>query len=162
MVTNVLKTGAHAFELSRLAADRMALSELPHPISVKRFPFATFLWNSLEIAVLVTAAQLPHLLDGRLRFRPPAVPRRKGAILFVTHFPNDAYPSDYRTNVSNDVGRKFWSIRQWAVILPLATNAFASFLCANFFLTIPRELIEAARIDGANQFHYFLEGCAPL
>ena len=37
----------------------------------------------------------------------------------------------------------------WAVILPTAASAFGLFLARQFILAIPRDLIEAARIDGA-------------
>jgi multiple sugar transport system permease protein len=50
----------------------------------------------------------------------------------------------------------------WAVILPLATNAFRVFMMRQFFLTVPHELIEAARIDGANQFTIFWRVALPL
>ena len=39
----------------------------------------------------------------------------------------------------------------WAVILPTAASAFGIFLARQFILAIPRELIEAARLDGAGQ-----------
>jgi multiple sugar transport system permease protein len=50
----------------------------------------------------------------------------------------------------------------WAVILPLATNAFGVFMMRQFFLTVPHELIEAARIDGADQFTIFWRVALPL
>lgn len=39
----------------------------------------------------------------------------------------------------------------WPQILPFATNAFAIFLLRQYFLQIPNELIDAARIDGASE-----------
>src|SRR5258708_4958455 len=88
-----------------MAADRMALSEFPHPISVKR-SIRNLSLEQFGNRRPGDSSAIAHLLDGRLRVRSPPVPRRKGAIPFVTHFLNDAYPGDYRTNVSNDVGRK--------------------------------------------------------
>ncbi|MEP6649498.1 MAG: ABC transporter permease subunit [Lapillicoccus sp.] len=44
----------------------------------------------------------------------------------------------------------------WAVILPTAASAFGIFLTRQFILAIPRELLEAARIDGAGQLRIFL------
>ena len=38
------------------------------------------------------------------------------------------------------------------LILPRATNAFGIFFLRQFFLAIPKELEEAARIDGASEF----------
>jgi multiple sugar transport system permease protein len=38
----------------------------------------------------------------------------------------------------------------WALILPYGANAFGVFLLYQFFLGVPRELEEAAYVDGAN------------
>ncbi|WP_215110904.1 MULTISPECIES: carbohydrate ABC transporter permease [unclassified Microbacterium] len=43
----------------------------------------------------------------------------------------------------------------WAVIIPGAAGAFAVFFMKQFFETLPDELGEAARIDGASEFRIF-------
>ena len=50
----------------------------------------------------------------------------------------------------------------WAVILPTAASAFGVFLSRQFILAIPRDLFEAARIDGAGQLRIFLQIVLPL
>ncbi|MCJ1695510.1 carbohydrate ABC transporter permease [Rathayibacter caricis] len=50
----------------------------------------------------------------------------------------------------------------WAVILPTAASAFGLFLSRQFILAIPRDLIEAARIDGAGHFRVFTAIVLPL
>ena len=50
----------------------------------------------------------------------------------------------------------------WAVILPTAASAFGLFLARQFLLGIPRDLIEAARIDGAGHLRVFLRIVLPL
>ncbi|MGB5959070.1 MAG: carbohydrate ABC transporter permease [Coleofasciculaceae cyanobacterium] len=40
----------------------------------------------------------------------------------------------------------------WALILPTAANGFGIFLLRQYFLTIPKELEEAAALDGANRW----------
>jgi multiple sugar transport system permease protein len=161
MFTTSLKTGAHAFELPP--------SWLPTEWHFQNFltlfqsnvPFATFLWNSLEIGALVTAAQLltcsmAGYAFAHLRFRG-----RNG--LFVLLLSSLMMP------VQVTIVPMFLMMSAidlvdtpWAVVLPLATNAFGIFLMRQFFLTIPRELIEAARIDGANQFTIFWRVALPL
>jgi ABC-type glycerol-3-phosphate transport system permease component len=44
----------------------------------------------------------------------------------------------------------------------LGTNAFAIFLMRQFFLTIPEEMLEAARIDGAGEGRILVQVAAPL
>jgi multiple sugar transport system permease protein len=48
------------------------------------------------------------------------------------------------------------------LIVPRATNAFGIFFLRQFFLTIPLELDEAARIDGASEFRIYRSIILPL
>jgi sn-glycerol 3-phosphate transport system permease protein len=48
------------------------------------------------------------------------------------------------------------------LILPLIASASATFLFRQFFLTVPDELCEAARIDGASPMHFFRTILLPL
>lgn len=48
------------------------------------------------------------------------------------------------------------------LILPLIASATATFLFRQFFLTVPDELCEAARIDGASPWQYFRLILLPL
>lgn len=43
----------------------------------------------------------------------------------------------------------------WAVWLPAGASAFNVVLVQRFFDSLPREVFEAARVDGANDFHLF-------
>ena len=49
-----------------------------------------------------------------------------------------------------------------AVSLPGAAGTFAVFMMRQFFLTLPSELGEAARIDGASEFRTFWQVYLPL
>ncbi|APZ44022.1 sn-glycerol-3-phosphate ABC transporter permease UgpE [Acidihalobacter ferrooxydans] len=48
------------------------------------------------------------------------------------------------------------------LILPLIASATATFLFRQFFLTLPRELVDAARIDGAGPLRFFFDTALPL
>jgi sn-glycerol 3-phosphate transport system permease protein len=48
------------------------------------------------------------------------------------------------------------------LILPLIASATATFLFRQFFLTVPEELAEAARIDGASPLRFFWSVLLPL
>ena len=48
------------------------------------------------------------------------------------------------------------------LILPLIASATATFLFRQFFLTVPAELIEAAKIDGAGPLRFFFDVLLPL
>lgn len=57
-------------------------------------------------------------------------------------------------------------LNEWYVGIWLAHTAFglplAIFLLRNFFITLPRDLIEAARVDGASNLRIFLRVVLPL
>jgi len=46
--------------------------------------------------------------------------------------------------------------------LPLIASATATFLFRQFFLTVPDELVEAARVDGAGPIRFFFDVLLPL
>jgi sn-glycerol 3-phosphate transport system permease protein len=46
--------------------------------------------------------------------------------------------------------------------IPLIASATATFLVRQFFLTVPDELVEAARIDGAGPMRFFMDVLLPL
>ena len=48
------------------------------------------------------------------------------------------------------------------LVLPLIASATATFLFRQFFLTIPDELAEASRVDGAGPFRFFFDILLPL
>ncbi len=48
------------------------------------------------------------------------------------------------------------------MILPIIASATATFLFRQFFLTVPEELTEAARVDGAGPLRFFRDTLLPL
>ena len=55
-----------------------------------------------------------------------------------------------------------WINSYWGLIVPGAVSAFGIFLLRQFFETLPRELEDAARIDGAGEFRIFWQIMLPL
>ncbi|MDQ1731542.1 MAG: multiple sugar transport system permease protein [Pseudonocardiales bacterium] len=60
------------------------------------------------------------------------------------------------------VSKLGWLDSLWAIIVPSAGGAFGVFFLRQFFSTLPRELEEAAIIDGANQWRIFTRIVLPL
>lgn len=50
----------------------------------------------------------------------------------------------------------------WSLMLPATVSTFGTFLMRQFFITVPNELIEAAKIDGCNPFTTFFRIAFPL
>jgi multiple sugar transport system permease protein len=55
-----------------------------------------------------------------------------------------------------------WMDSYNALIIPGLGSAFGTFLLRQFFLTIPNELEDAARIDGAGRMRFYLTILLPL
>lgn len=61
--------------------------------------------------------------------------------------------------VVRDLG---WIDSYWGLIVPAGTSAFGIFLMRQHMLTIPNDLLEAARLDGGSEPRIFLEIVLPL
>lgn len=61
--------------------------------------------------------------------------------------------------VVNTIG---WVDSYAALIIPFAFSGFGIFLLRQFFLSIPRDVFDAARIDGASTFRLYWNICLPL
>jgi multiple sugar transport system permease protein len=124
-------------------------------------PFPRFFLNSAVMALGITLAQtvlsaMAGYAFARLRF-----PGRDVLFFLVLGtmmipFPVTLIPSFL---IVADLG---WLDTYQALIVPRAVSAFAIFLFRQFFLTVPRELEEAALIDGANRIVIFLRIILPL
>jgi multiple sugar transport system permease protein len=55
-----------------------------------------------------------------------------------------------------------WLDSYQGLIVPRATSAFGIFLLRQFFVSIPRDLDQAARIDGASEFRIYAQIMMPL
>lgn len=77
-------------------------------------------------------------------------------VFFTTLFSGGLIPT-YLLNVSLGFVNNFW-----VYIIPSAINAFNVIVLRNFFKTIPYDLEEAARCDGANNLQIFLRIVLPL
>jgi multiple sugar transport system permease protein len=59
-------------------------------------------------------------------------------------------------------GGSGWLDSYWGLILPQGASAFAIFLLRQYMKTIPDDLLDAARIDGASEFRIYREIVLPL
>jgi len=55
-----------------------------------------------------------------------------------------------------------WINTYWALFTPTISSVWGIFLLRQFFMTIPRDLEDAARIDGASEFSIFWKVILPL
>jgi multiple sugar transport system permease protein len=60
------------------------------------------------------------------------------------------------------MARLNWIDTYWSLIIPIAFNPFGIFLLRQFMFSIPNDLVDAARIDGASEFGIFFRIIVPL
>ena len=125
------------------------------------YPVATWFGNSVIIGIFVTFfTVVVNLLAGyafaRLKFRGRN-------FLFLLTLATMMIPVQAimvaQFRLVSDLGI-YGSY--WGVILPGAAGAFGIFLARQFFIGIPDEIIEAAKLDGGGQIRIFLQVVLPL
>jgi ABC-type glycerol-3-phosphate transport system permease component len=60
------------------------------------------------------------------------------------------------------MARLNWIDTYWSLVIPIAFNPFGIFLLRQFMFSIPNDLVDAARIDGASEFGIFFRIVLPL
>jgi multiple sugar transport system permease protein len=126
-----------------------------------RFPFSIFFLNSLKISVLVTAGQLFTCSLGGYSFARLKFPGRD--IIFLLYLATLMIPYFVIVIPIFIMMRSFgWVDTHYALIVPGLFSAFGTFLMKQFFLTIPRELEDAAKIDGCTPFGIYRRIFLPL
>jgi sn-glycerol 3-phosphate transport system permease protein len=72
-------------------------------------------------------------------------------------------PVEVRISPTYEVVAQLGLLNSYAGLsVPLIASATATFLFRQFFLTVPDELVEAARIDGAGPMRFFFDVLLPL
>ena len=72
-------------------------------------------------------------------------------------------PVEVRISPTYDIVIRFHLVNTYTgIILPLIASATATFLFRQFFMTVPDELVEASRVDGASPMQFFFDILLPL
>jgi multiple sugar transport system permease protein len=126
-----------------------------------RLDFPRYFWNSTLIAVLITVSNVVFCSMvgyalAKLRF----FGRDK---LFLLVLGTLLVPGSVTLVPLFVLMAKLGLVNSlWAVVLPLAAGPLGVFLMRQFMLAIPDDLLEAARVDGANEFYIFWRIVMPL
>ncbi|WP_219416261.1 carbohydrate ABC transporter permease [Pseudonocardia nigra] len=127
----------------------------------ERLPFAAMFANTVLMTVGRTLGQLVFCSLAAYAFARLQFPGRN--VLFVLFLAVLMVPPQLflipQYQIMADLG---WLNTLQALILPGMFSAFGTFLLRQFFLTVPRELEEAARLDGANPLQTFWYVVLPL
>jgi multiple sugar transport system permease protein len=156
----------------RIPANQWSHAVIPNPFTFQNFielftklpdqAFGYLIWNSFKITTLITIGQIITCAMAAFAF---AVVRFRGRnFLFTLLLVTLMFPSQV-TLIPNFILFKYMGMigTQLPLIIPAFWGgAFGTFLLRQYFLTLPRDLAEAARIDGASLFDIFWRIYLPL
>ncbi len=124
-------------------------------------PMGRYILNSLLIAVTVVVGQLLTTSMGAYAFSRLRFPGRDR--LFLLYLATMMIPSQVTlVPLYVMVSKVGWVDNYLALIVPNLFSVYLTFLLRQFFLSIPTELEDAAKIDGAGYFRTYATIFLPL
>jgi sn-glycerol 3-phosphate transport system permease protein len=124
-------------------------------------PVATMMFNSLVMALGITIGKILISLMSAFAIVYFRFPGR--TIFFWLIFLTLMLPVEVRIVPTYQVIANFGMLNSYSgLIFPLIASATATFLFRQFFLTVPDELTEAARVDGASPMQFFWHILLPM
>jgi sn-glycerol 3-phosphate transport system permease protein len=124
-------------------------------------PVAPMLWVSLVSAVTIAVGKISISLLSAFAIVYFRFPLR--GLVFWAIFVTLMLPVEVRIGPTYQVVSDLRMLNTYAgLTVPLIASATATFLFRQFFLTVPDELVEAARMDGAGPMRFFLDVLLPL
>ena len=126
-----------------------------------RIPLATFFYNSVVVSVSATLGELVMASLAGYSFARYTYPGRDALFLIVLS--TLMIPFFVVVIPLYIVVHSFgWLNTYQALIIPGMVSAFGIFLMRQFIMTIPNELVDAGRIDGASELTIFARIVMPL
>lgn len=143
--------------------------------AVRSYNLLGYLFNSTYVSIVVALAQLVLASTAGYAFSRLEFPGRD--LLFVAVVATMMVPSQ-ATLVPLFILVKNWPLfggndiwgnggfgmidSYWGLTVPLFATAYGTFLLRQFFLTLPADLEDAARIDGTSEFGIYWKIALPL
>ncbi|WP_169194563.1 sn-glycerol-3-phosphate ABC transporter permease UgpE [Devosia sp. MC1541] len=124
-------------------------------------PFWTMVWNSTMMAFIIMVGKVVISIISAYAIVYFKFPFRVLAfwLIFVTLM----LPVEVRIIPTYEVVANLGLLNSYAgLTIPLIASATATFLFRQFFMTVPDELMEAARVDGAGPIKFFIDILLPL
>lgn len=124
-------------------------------------PFGRFLLNSIVQSGLITLGQVLLSILAAYAFSILVFPGRNA--LFYVVLGSLMVPFEL-TFIPNFILVSEWGMADsyQGLIVPFIASAFGVFMLRQFFLTIPKELHDASKIDGAGNWRYLWRIVVPL
>ena len=126
-----------------------------------KVPFLRFYVNSIVVTLLITLWQVVTSAMAGYAFARLHFPLKR--VLFTAYIATLIIPNEVTMlPLFLLVSRLGWIDTYQGLTVPFLASAFAVFFLRQFFLTIPHELEEAARLDGAGRWRILLQSGLPV
>ena len=158
MISTSLKTGADVFSLGIIPKN----PTLENYVNIwTESKFSRWLLNSLWVATFSTVSVL--FFDSLVGYTLAKFTFRGQTIVFVAILSTLMIPTEMLIIPWYMMSREFgWIDTYWGIAFPGLMTGFGTFLMRQFFMGLPDELIEAARIDGWSEFAIWTRIAMPL
>ena len=128
---------------------------------VESFDFGLYLWNSVVVTLVATLLTL--LVNSMAAFALSKYKFRGRQTIFIVMISTLMVPlSVVLVPVFLVITNVGWNNNLLGIIIPAAATPTGVFLLRQYMLTIPDELIDAARIDGASEWRIYSQVILPL
>ncbi|MDT1062385.1 carbohydrate ABC transporter permease [Paracoccus sp. CPCC 101403] len=158
MFSTSLKTSGQIYDL-RLIPAHPTLANYVQVLSDGRF--LRWFLNSALVAICVTASNV--FFDSLVGYTLAKFRFRGRNLVFIAILSTLMIPTEMLVIpwyvMSANLG---WLDSYWGIMFPGMMTAFGTFLMKQFFETLPDDFLEAARIDGLNEFTIWWKIAMPL
>ena len=140
---------------------KMALFGGKNSVGSKIIPVAPMMWVSLVTALTIALGKIAISLLSAFAIVYFRFPFRN--VVFWMIFVTLMLPVEVRILPTYQVVSDLGMLNTYAgLTIPLIASATATFLFRQFFMSVPDELVEAARMDGAGPMRFFIDVLLPL
>ncbi len=158
MISTSLKTGQEVYFFS-LIPDKITLKNYIFVITESKFGY--WMLNSLWVATFSTLSVL--FFDSLVGYTLAKFEFKGREIVFIAILSTLMIPTEMLIIPWYMMSREFgWIDTYWGIAFPGLMTGFGTFLMRQFFMSLPDELIEAARIDGWSEFAIWWKIAMPL
>jgi multiple sugar transport system permease protein len=158
MFSTSLKDASEVYDLTFLPA-HPTLDNYVTVLSDGRF--LRWFANSMGIAVVVTLSNV--FFDSLVGYTLAKFRFRGRYIVFLAILSTLMIPTEMLVIPWYVMAKNFgWLDSYWGIMFPGMMTAFGTFLMKQFFETVPDDFLEAARVDGLNEFAIFWRIALPL
>ncbi|EUC00520.1 ABC-type transporter, integral membrane subunit [Rhizobium sp. CF080] len=124
-------------------------------------PFLLMLANSLVMAIMIAVGKIAISIISAFAIVYFRFPLRVPAFWLI--FMTLMLPVEVRILPTYKVVADLGMLNSYSgLVIPVIASATATFLFRQFFLTVPEEMMEAARVDGAGPLKFFRDILLPL